>query len=141
MAIKIKSPAEIAEKFVRVTPGRSDEYSKGIAGTSPSDFENAAIAGEANYALATQAAIAAKRRAKKLVGSGGKWQKRGTEIGPGRFATGTAGAAEAYAEGYAPSQAVIANLTLPPKGPAGDPKNFERVRVIGMALHAKKIAP
>lgn len=139
MAIKIKTPAQIAEKFARVTPGRSADYETGILETSPAAFEAAAVAGEANFAQAMQMAITRKSRAAGLKGSGDDWQKKASEVGPGRFAAGTAGAAEAYAEGYAPYQGVIAALTLPPRGPAGDPKNFERVRMIGEALRKKKI--
>lgn len=139
MAIKIKSPAEIAAKFARVTPGRSTEYGEGIMATSPSDFETAAINAEAIYGQAITAAVARKARAKGLVGKGAKWQKKASDLGVGRFASGVAGATEDYATGYAPYQAIIAGLTLPPKGPAGDPKNFERVRAIGEALHKKKI--
>jgi hypothetical protein len=140
MAIKIKSAADIAAKYTEVTPGRSSQYEKGIKETSPGDFEAAAIAGEANYAAALQSSIASKRRAKKLQGKGSKWQAKAAELGPSRFATGTGAAASDYAEGFAPYQGVIAALTLPPKGPAGDPKNFERVRAIGTALHNKKVA-
>ena len=139
MAIKIKSPAEIAAKFARVTPGRSAEYGEGIQATSPAAFESATIGAEQVYNQAVTQAIAQKRFVKGVQGSGSKWQAKASDLGPSRFATGVAGAAADYAQGFAPSAQVIASLTLPPRGPAGDPKNFERVRVIGEALHKKKV--
>ena len=139
MAIKIKSPAEIAAKFARVTPGRSAEYLEGIQGTSPAAFESATIGAEATYNQAITQSIARKAFSKGVTGSGPKWQAKASDLGPSRFATGTGGAADDYAKGFAPSAQVISSLTLPPRGPAGDPKNFERVRIIGEALHKKKI--
>lgn len=139
MAIKIKSPAEIAAKFARVTPGRSSEYAEGIQATAPGAFETATIAAEPIYNQAIQQAIAQKRFSKGVAGSGPKWQAKALDLGPGRFASGTAAAADEYAKGFAPYAGVIAALTLPPRGPAGDPKNFERVRIIGEALRKKKV--
>uniref|UniRef100_A0A6H1ZWY7 Uncharacterized protein n=3 Tax=viral metagenome TaxID=1070528 RepID=A0A6H1ZWY7_9ZZZZ len=140
MAIKIRPVTDIAEKFVRVTPGRASEFIAGVEDVPDAEFESKAIAGEANYKVATTAAIAAGRRAKKLVGSGRRWKSRLQKLGESRYGTGTAEAVEAYAEGFSPYRDTIAGLTLPPKGARGDPKNIERVRVIADALHKKKLA-
>jgi hypothetical protein len=35
---------------------------------------------------------------------------------------------------------VIESIQLPPRGPKGDPRNIERVRVIAQALRARKLA-
>lgn len=69
-----------------------------------------------------------------------KWKNRATTLGPSRFSTGVQAAKPDYSAGFAPYHSVIANTTLPPRGPKGSPENFERVRVIGDALHAAKIA-
>ncbi len=45
----------------------------------------------------------------------------------------------AYEEGFAPFRTTIANLTLPPRGPKGDPKNINRVSAVASALHKKKL--
>ena len=139
MAIKIKSPSEIAEKFARVTPGRSADYQEGIASTSPSEFERATIAAESIYNQAITASIARKAFPKGVAGSGNKWQAKASGPGVGRFAQGTAEAAGDYATGFAPYQAVIAGITLPPRGPAGAPGNIERVRILADALRKKKV--
>ena len=137
MAIKIRSTSDIAEKFSRVTPSRASEFVAGVAQVPPGEFEAAAIAGEANYKVATSAAIAKGSRAKGLAGSGQKWLRRIAANGESRFATGTAGAASDFAQGFAPFRETIAGLTLPPRGPRGDPKNIERVRAVADALRKR----
>ena len=139
MAIKIKSPSEIAAKFARVTPGRSADYQEGIEGTAPAEFERATIAAETVYNQAIAASIARKAFPKGVAGSGTKWQAKASGPGVGRFAQGAADSADDYAKGFAPYQAVIAGLTLPPRGPAGAPQNIERVRILADALRKKKV--
>lgn len=140
MAIKIQSPAQIAAKFARVTPGRTDDYALGIQSTSPDAYESATIASEPIYNQAITQSIARKAFAAGVRGSGQRWLRKALDLGTARFASGAAAAAQDYAEGFAPFQAVIAALTLPPRGPAGDPKNIERVRVIADALRKRKLA-
>lgn len=139
MAIKVPSAAEIAAKFARVAPGRTDDYTKGIQGTSPQDFQTAALAGASSYAQGVQAAIAAKRFDKGVAQAGTRWQQKAVEKGTGRYASGVAGAAGDYETAFAPFQATIASTTLPARGAKGDPKNIERVRVIAEALRRKKV--
>ena len=138
MALKIKSASEIAEKFARVTPGRSGDYQSGIAATSPDDYANATLAAAGSYAQGVQAAIAAKRFDKGVAAGKAKWKRKAEEVGTSRFASGVAAAAQDYEQGFAPYQQTLQSLTLPPRGPAGDPKNIERVRVVADALRRRK---
>jgi hypothetical protein len=138
MAVKIRSASEIADKYSRVTPSRASEFVAGVALIPEGEFEQAAIAGEANYKTGIAASIAKGARAKGLAGSGKKWRSRIARQGESRFATGTADATGDFAEGFAPYRDTIANLTLPPRGPKGDPKNIERVRAVADALRKKK---
>lgn len=140
MAIKIKSADDIAKKFATVTPGRSTEYAAGIDGTSEAEYQAKTVASEANWAQAVQAAIAAKLFSKGAAKGGPKWKRNASGKGVTNYSVGVAGAAEDYATGFAPYQAVIANLTLPPKGPKGSPANIERVRAVAVALRNKKVA-
>jgi hypothetical protein len=140
MAIKIKSAAEIAQKYSSVAPGRSGYFESGVQATSPDGYTAPTLAAEPNYDRGVQQAIAAKRFGKGVAGAGERWKRKSLAEGPSRYATGTAGATQDYAAGFAPYQSVIANLTLPPRGPAGDPKNIERVRVIADALRKAKMA-
>ncbi len=61
------------------------------------------------------------------------------KLGPGRYSEGVRAAEPEYRAGFAPYHAVIANTTLPPRGPKGSPENIDRVRAIAEALHDQKI--
>ena len=140
MALKIKSAPEIAQKYSRVTPLRMEDYEEGIRDTSPEEYEAPTIAAEGNYERGVTQAIARKAFSKGVSGSGSKWKKNSLNPGPTRFSEGTREATQAFAEGFAPFRDVIANLTLPPRGPVGDPKNIERVRAVDDALRKAKLA-
>lgn len=139
MAIKIKSVSEIAAKYARVTPQREPDYTEGIEDTSPDEYESATLAAEDIYERGVAEAIRRKAFGKGVRGSGPRWREKSLDLGPRRFAEGTAAAADEYAEGFEPFRDVIAGITLPPRGPAGDPKNIERVRAITEALRKKKV--
>jgi hypothetical protein len=139
MAIKVPSATEIAAKFARVTPGRSDDYQQGVQTTAPGDYQTATTAAAGSYAQGIQQAISQKRFERGVQSAGNRWQRKALDVGVGRFATGVAGAAQDYEQGFAPYQQTIAGLSLPPRGPAGDPKNIERVRIVAAALRARKV--
>ncbi len=139
MAIKIKSAAEIAQKYSRVTPLRMEDFEDGIRATSPDEYEDPTIAAEPNYERGVQQAISRKAFSAGVEGSGQKWKEKSLNLGPARFADGTREATQAFAQGFAPFRDVIANLTLPPRGPTGDPKNIERVRAVDEALRKAKV--
>ena len=139
MAVKIKSVSEIALKYARVTPQREPDYTEGIEGTSPDEYEEATLASEEIYERGVSEAIRRKAFGKGVKGSGESWKEKSLDLGPRRFAEGTAGAADEYAEGFEPYRETIAALTLPPRGPAGDPKNIERVRAVTEALRKRKV--
>ncbi|GAJ20304.1 unnamed protein product, partial [marine sediment metagenome] len=128
MAVAIKSTSDIARKFAEVTPGRVSEYTDGV--TNPKrDWEAETKAAEDNFEKGITQAIRDKRFGKGVAKAGtAKWQARAIKIGPGRFAEGVAAAGPAYAEGFGPYRDVIAGLTLPPRGPSGDPRNIDRVK-------------
>jgi hypothetical protein len=135
----IKSAAAIQEKYGRVTPGRSEDYKKGVA--SPRrPWAKAAKDGEPNYKVAVVAAANAGMYGKGVdkCGEDG-WQGPAIEKGPGRFAEGTQLAAPDYAKGFEKYRAVIERTTLPARFPKGDPRNVERVRVISSELRKAKV--
>ncbi len=140
MAIAIKSTSDIARKFAEVTPGRVNEYAEGVANPDR-DWATETKAAEDNYVKGIQNSIRDKRFGKGVTKAGtAKWRERAMSVGPGRFAEGVAAAGPAYEEGFDPFRNVIAGLSLPPRGPTGDPRNIDRVRVIAEALHKKKLA-
>ncbi len=138
MAIKIKSAAEIAAKYARITPGRVSDFEEGIKDTSPDEYERPTLEAEPIYERGVTEAIARKAFGKGVRGSGERWKDKSLDEGPSRFMIATGKAADEFEEGYAPYRDVIAELTLPPRGPTGDPKNIRRVEAIATALRKKK---
>ncbi len=139
MTIAIASPADIATKWARVTPGRTADYESGVRNPRK-DWEAETKAAEPRYKEAVTKAAAEGRFGRGVTKAGkAKWQRKAIEVGTGRFGPGVAAAGPDYEAGFAPYQAVISGLTLPERYPTGDDRNLARVAVIAKALHTKKI--
>ncbi len=139
MTIAIRSAAEIAKKFITVTPGRAADYAAGVQNPSKS-WEEETAAAENRYEEGVQASILRKAFGKGVRDAGNaKWKKGATEKGTRRWPEGVRLAEQAYQTGFAPFRDVIANTTLPPRYPTGDERNIERVAVIAANLHAAKV--
>ena len=139
MAVKIKDVTRIAEKWSRVTPGRSEEYRRGVGETPAEEWESPTKAAEPVWGQAVQQAASRKAFSKGVAGAGAKWKRKAEELGSARYGTGVAAAGPDYAAGFAPYREAVAGAVLPPKGPTGDPANYERVRVLGELLHRKRV--
>lgn len=135
---EIKSVTEIAEKWARVTPGRAEDYQKGIE--SPrKDWESATAAAEGRYKEGVQKAAARGAFGKGVRAAGtAKWKEKALELGVRRWPEGVQAAQDAYNAGFAPYADVIARTSLPPKYPRGDIRNIARVAAIAKALRDKK---
>lgn len=68
------------------------------------------------------------------------WQTAAIAKGPSRFSEGVNLATDKYEKGFAPYRDVIDKLSLPPRGPKGDPTNIQRVAAVAKALHDEKLA-
>ncbi len=134
----IKDAASIAAKWARVTPVREQDYREGVA--DPTTNWQAATAGSAeNYAAGVQASIGRGAFAKGVAAAGNeKWRRKATEVGTGRWGPGVRAATEDYSKGFAPFVDVIKGTTLPPRAPAGDPRNIERSAAMARALAEAK---
>ena len=137
--VAIRKLEDIVKKWTEVTPGRAPFYEAGIR-TPKKNWEEEAIKAEGAWEGGVQDAISRKAYAGgvKRVGFA-KWQNRALELGVGRFADGVRKSGKYYEEGFKPYHDVIAAITLPPRGAKGDPRNYDRVKAIGDALHKKKI--
>lgn len=136
---EIKRLDSIREKWARVTPGRTEDYKLGIQNPKR-DWETETKDAKDRYKAGVDAAHAKDLYVKGVDKAGTKkWQDRALKKGPGRFAEGVYIAAPDYEKGFAPFHAAIERVTLPAKFPKGDPRNYERVRAIGMALHEEKV--
>ena len=138
--MKIKSLDSIVRKWTEVTPGRAAYYEEGTRGKGGS-WETGAKAGEPNWKAGVAAASAAGSFGRGVAKAGASKYEAGVrDKGVARWPQGVSVGGDAFNKGFAPYQSALSGITLPPKGPKGDPKNLERVRVIMTALRAKKVS-
>ncbi len=136
---EIKSLSAIKEKWTRVTPGRVKDYEIGIKNPKRS-WESEALDAEDRYKAGVDAAAMKGMYGKGIKAAGDKkWEDMSLKKGPGRFSEGVYIAGPAYEKGFAPFHAAIERVDLPDRFPKGDPRNYERVKAIGVALHAEKV--
>ena len=137
--VAIKSTSESAAKWSRRAGNAGPEYEAGVK-SPKKDWAAETKAAEDSYEKGVQAAISRKSFGKGVDKKGtAGWQKNAIEKGPSRFQEGVRLAQSDYEKGFAPFRDVIQNLTLPKRGPKGDPANINRVAVISKALHETKI--
>jgi hypothetical protein len=135
----IKDMDRITDAWDRRSAASTQDYEAGVRNPRK-DWANQTAAAEDNYNKGVTAAIQRKAFGKGVKDAGtAKWQKNAIEKGTGRWAAGISQSKQAYADGFAPYANVIKNTTLPERGPKGDPKNIERVRVMSKALHDEKV--
>lgn len=135
----IKSLDKISAKWARVSGLSQESYREGIENPA-TDWAKATAAAEDNYNKGVTQAIAQKRFGKGVLKAGtSKWQTNALAKGPDRWGQGIRLSENAYQDGFEPFRKVILDTVLPPRGPKGDPKNIERVRVMADALHKKRL--
>lgn len=137
--MNIKDSSEIAKKWARVTPQRTEDYSSGVKNPTK-DWGAATLASSDAQAKGIQQAISEKRFEKGVSKAGtAKWQAKTATKGVDRWGSGVQVAQPDFESGFAPYAQRIASTTLPPRYPKGDPRNLERVAVIAKALRAQKV--
>ena len=136
---QLKNLTDIAGKWSRVTPGRTQDYREGI-NAPRRDWATEAAAAEGSYQEGV-AKAASEGRFKKGVQKAGtaRWQEKAASKGTARWGEGVRAAANDYAGGFAPYHEALSRLELPPRGPKGDPRNIDRVAKVASALHDRKI--
>ncbi len=135
----IKSMADIQEKYTRVTPQRQTDYEKGIRGTPPDKWSTNTAGSQAAWSSGVAAAAAAGRFASGVDGKGAKWARNALAKGVSRFGPGVMNAGPDYTAGFTKYHDVIAGTTLSPRGPRGDPGNYQRSAALGQALHQARV--
>ena len=136
----IKNPSQIAEKWARVTPQRTEDYKQGVESPTK-DWASATKAAEEAYKQGVTQAANQGRFGKGVAAAGTqKWQAKASTVGTDRWGSGVQVARSDYEAGFGPYAETIKSTSLPPRYPKGDPRNLERVSVIAKALRAKKIA-
>lgn len=137
---EIKSLDRTANKWQTVTPQRAGEYEDGVRNPKKSWQQGAEDAADA-YAEGVSAAVSEGRFARGVSEAGdGKWREGALNKGVRRWPEGVRLGGDAYRTGFAPYHSRIQSVNLPPRGPKGDPRNYDRVRAIGEALHQEKVS-
>ena len=135
----VKSLDKVASKWSTVTPQRSADYQEGVQSPRRSWSQATADAAE-NYQAGVNEAISQGRFQKGVQAAGdGAWREGVVKKGVTRWPQGVMLGKGKYQQGFAPYHATIAGLSLPPRGPKGDPRNYDRVRAVGDALHETKV--
>jgi hypothetical protein len=135
----VKALDKISSKWARVCQSSQSAYEDGVRNPRGDWAENTAKAAQA-YASGVQAAVSSGRFQKGVANAGtSKWQANAIAKGPGRWAEGVRLAQDAYERGFAPYRTVLEGLTLPARGPVGDPGNINRVKVVAEALHKERL--
>lgn len=140
MAIQIKPVDVIAAKYASRGAAAGQDYSNGV-NNPRQDWQTATAASSSTYAAGVQQAISNNSFSKGVAAAGtDKWKRKAATVGAQRYGPGVTAAKQDYANGVGKFLQVIANLTLPPRGPKGDPGNIARVSMVAQALRAAKLA-
>ena len=136
---EIRSLAHIRDKWVRVTPGRTEDYLLGVKNPRR-DWADETAAADAIYKAGVDAAHAKGLFKRGVIAAGTKkWQDKAVTKGPGRFSEGVYLAGPDYERGFAPFRDAIEKVDLGPRFPKRDPRNLDRVKRIVDALIKEKI--
>lgn len=141
MPVVIRTMDRILASWVRQSATATPAYEAGIKAPRR-DWMEACGSSEAIYVAAMQASIARNAWVKGALRAGTTaWTNGALTKGVQRWAQGIALSQDKFRKGFEPYRELIAGLTLPTRGPKGDPANIERVRFICDALHQKKVRP
>lgn len=135
MAIRVPTPAAAAEKWSRVTPGRQQDYTAGVAAAG-NEWQEAVNRSEDAWNAGVAQAAAEDRYMAGVAGKAARYSQRAQSVGGPRWAQGVQNARADYERAIAPIFNAISSLTLPPRAQRGAPQNLQRVQVVVEALRA-----
>ena len=138
--VKTKPVEHVVKKWESKASIATDDYKFGVENPKE-DWASATEGAFSRWQAGIQESISKKTLIGGVRKAGtGKWKKRALEKGAGRYAEGIRTATDEYRSAMGEVLKVIEGVDLPEKGAKGDPKNYERVKAIGEALHKWKIA-
>ena len=134
----IKDLGRIANKWAEVTPQRAGEYQAGVS--SPRRSWAQATSEAADSYNAGVAEAQSRNAFENGVNAAGDaaWRSGALQKGVSRWPQGVRLGGPKYQQGFAPYHSVIQGLSLSPRWAKGDPRNYDRVREVGEALHSAK---
>lgn len=136
MAIQIKDPNTIANKWATRAGAAGSDYATGVQNPRTSQ-SGAAIAAKNVWAESVAQAAQQDSYAKGLQKSGdAKWQAGVAAKGASRYAPGVTAGKGNYVTGITPVIQTLSTITLPPRNVKGN--NMGRVQVVVDALRKLK---
>lgn len=131
---RVKTAAAIAEKWSRVAPTRQTDYESGVKDPAV-DWQRATESAKDSFEAGVQEAIQRGAFQKGVSAAGtDKWRAKTVDVGAGRWTGGIRAASSDFETAMGPVVQVIERTVLPPRGPRGDPRNFQRAETMGRAL-------
>lgn len=140
MPTDIKSAADIAAKWVRVTPQRQADYEAGAVNAGAKQNANAIAAVKAFTGAVTSGNIGNLFVGGLKKAGADKYNRKVKDVGVQRFGPGVQAAQGDMASGMAPMVETIAAVTPPARAPRGDISNRARSEVYQVALNKKRLA-
>lgn len=138
MALRVKDITTIAQKFVARAGVAGQDYTNGVKAAGTTQFDNA-IAAKDSWSQGVQLAVQNNSFVNGLNKAGPqKWVTNATSKGSKNYGPGVAAAQSAYVAGFTPYLNTLANLSLPPRYPRGDPRNAARSQAVGQALNKQR---
>lgn len=131
------SAAEIGRRFVTFAPARAPRYEEGVRNPKK-DWAGETAAAESNYEAGVTAGIKRKAFGKGVKKAGTVKQQSQTIKNLTRWAEGIEGAEDTMTAAMEPVVRVLEAITLPPRYPKGDKRNYQRVEAVGMGLRKAK---
>ena len=141
MPIEVRDLARSSEKWSARASGAASEFAERAQSAADKWGRNTAAAQDNFRQAITQANIASRfARGVQRAATSGKFARKLAAVGAGRYSEGVGVAQADWSAGFEPYHGVLRTLTLPPRAPRGDVRNYERVKAIGTALNAKRLA-
>ena len=135
--VETKPIEDVVSKWKSRAAVSEPEYRKGV--DRAKDWQGATAAAADRYASGVTAAIG-RGAFSKGVGetSTSEWKSKTLAKGAARWGDGINKSEADFRKGMGAVISTIQGVTLPERGPAGSPGNYERVRTMGEALHKLK---
>lgn len=132
--VKTRGVDKATQKWRDRVAVASGDYADGVANPRR-PWKASTLEAEPRFEAGVQVAIREKRFGKGVSASTDeKWKSKAADLGTRRFPEGVAAAEPDYRAGMGKVISAIEGVTLPPRYPAGDPRNYERVKAIGEAV-------
>jgi len=136
--LQVKDAATVAQKWATRAGAAAGDYAAGVNGTTK-DWASDTAASAGAWAAGVNAATANGSFAKGVNAAGtAKWKAKAANVGAQRYPQGVGAAKPYYQTGITAVLQVLSGITLPARGPKGDPGNLNRVAIVAQALRKMK---